>query len=145
MLFFNKNKEDKKEEYVVIIGCGRLGSKIANELSMQGENVQVIDQHSTSFNRLDSNFGGLNTVGDAMDLDVLKESRIQDASAVLVLTNDDNVNHIIAQMARTVFGVKNVVLRLNDPEKRCVLEGTNMHVLCPALLSAQEIQHVLKG
>lgn len=143
MLFFNS--KEKKEDYVVIIGCGRLGAKIANELSSQGQNVQVIDQHSSSFSRLDSNFGGLNTVGDAMDLDVLRESRIQDASAVLVLTNDDNVNHIIAQMARTVFGAKNVVLRMNDPEKRCVVEGTNMHVLCPALLSAKEIENVLRG
>ena len=143
MGFFDRNKHN--EQYVVIIGCGRLGAKIANELSMQGENVQVIDLHSTSFNRLDSNFGGLNTVGDAMDIDVLKDSRIQDASAVLVLTNDDNVNHLIAQMVRILFNTKNVVLRLNDPEKRCVLEGTNMHVLCPALLSADAIQHVLKG
>lgn len=142
-MFFDK--KEKKEEYVVIIGCGRLGSKIANELSAQGKNVQVIDLHSTSFNRLDSNFGGLNTVGDAMDLDVLKEAKIEDASAILIFTNDDNVNHIIAQMARVVFGVENVVLRFNDPEKSCVLEKSNMHILCPALLSSKEIEHVLRG
>lgn len=142
-MFFDK--KDKKEEYVIIIGCGRLGSKIANELSAQGKNVQVIDLHSTSFNRLDSNFGGLNTVGDGMDLDVLKEAQIQNASAVLIFTNDDNVNHIIAQMAKVVFGVENVVLRLNDPEKSCVLDTSSMHVLCPALLSAKEIEQVLRG
>lgn len=140
-MFFHK----KKEEYVVIIGCGRLGAKIANELSNQGKDVLVIDLHSTSFSRLDSNFGGLNTVGDAMDLDVLSQAQLQEASCVLVLTQDDNVNHMIAQMIQTLFHVENVVVRLNDPEKRCVLEGTNIHVLCPALLSAKAIEHVLQG
>ena len=143
MMFFNK--KDKLEGFVLIIGCGRLGSKIANELSMQGKNVQVIDKHSSSFSRLDSNFGGLNTVGDALELDVLKEAHIDEASAVLVLTNDDNVNHLIAQMVRVLFGAKNVVVRLNDPEKRCVIDDENMHVLCPALLSAHAIQAVLRG
>ena len=142
MLFF---KEKQKQEYVIIVGCGRLGAKIANELSTQGKNVMMIDKDADSFRRLDSNFGGLNLVGDGTDLDLLKENHIEDASAVLALTNDDNINHIIAQMARTIFGVQDVVLRLSDPEKRCVVEDTNIHVLCPAILSAQAIASVLKG
>ena len=64
----------KKEDYTIIIGCGRLGANLANALSDEGENVLIIDQDRDSFRRLSSSYGGLSVVADGTDLDALQRS-----------------------------------------------------------------------
>ncbi len=137
-------KEKEENDYTIIIGCGRLGAKIANTLSDKGENVLVIDKNGDSFRRLSSDFGGLSIVGDGTDFEVLKEAQIQNASVVMVVTNKDNRNIMAAQMAKDVFKVPHVVARLYDPEKKKVFQDEKIHVICPSLLSIQEIRFLLE-
>lgn len=140
MKFFRNKREDK---YTVIIGCGRLGSKLANTLSDKDENVLVIDKDVNSFKRLSSGFGGLNIRADGTDMNVLKETQVQNASAVIVATNNDNVNVMIAQMIKTLFKVENVIVRLFDPEKKSLVKDKGIDVICPAVLSTNQIDMFL--
>lgn len=133
------------EEYTIIIGCGRLGSNIANTLSNEGENVLIIDDNQDSFKRLASNFGGLTVVGDGTDLDILKEAKISKATTVIVVTNDDNVNLMIAQMSRDIFKVEKVIARLYDLERESIYQELGVNTICPSMLSANEIKSLLKG
>ena len=136
-------KPKEKEEYTIIVGCGRLGAKIANALSDNEENVLVIDKSESSYKRLSVDFGGVNIYGDGMDIGTLKEADIDKASVLVAVTDDDNVNIMVAQIARTVFNVPRVIARLNDPEKACVFEGQNIDIVCPARLSADNIYNIL--
>ena len=113
MKFFETKKQDA---YTVIIGCGRLGANLANTLSNEGENVLIMDSNNSSFRRLASNFGGLSVVGDGTDFNKLREAKVGSASAVIAVTNDDNTNIMVAQIARDIFKVKRVVARLYDPD-----------------------------
>lgn len=140
-------KKNKKEieNYTIIIGCGRLGSNIANTLSNEEENVLMIDKKIDSFKRLNSNFGGLTIVGDGTDLDILKEAKIEKATNVIVVTNDDNTNIMITQIARNIFNVKKVIARLYDVERESVYHKFGINTICPVVLSAKEINKVLTG
>ncbi len=135
----------KSNEYTVIIGCGRLGANLANTLSDSGRNVLIMDQDPDSFRRLSSGYGGLSVVGDGTDLDTLREARIDDATVVVAVTNNDNTNIMVAQIARDIFRVERVIARLYDPERECVYREFNIDTICPAVLSAKEIDKFLGG
>lgn len=133
------------KNYTVIIGCGRLGASLANTLSNIGANVLIMDKSKDSFRRLSSNFGGLSIVGDGTDFANLKEANIQKATAVIAVTNDDNTNIMIAQIARDMFKVKRVIARLYDPECESVYQEFGIDTICPSKLSANEIETLLSS
>lgn len=140
MKFFNKKKEN---EYTIIIGCGRLGANLANELSNLGENVLILDENKDSFRKLASNFGGLSVIGNGTDLDKLNEIKLGDASTVIAVTDDDNINIMAAQIAKEVFNVKKVIARLYDPESEMVYKKLGISTICPYVLSVNEIDKLL--
>lgn len=136
-------KARKKHNYTVIIGCGRLGANLANELSNEGNDVLIMDISKSSFRRLAPNFGGLSVVADGTDPDRLRESQTESASAVIAVTNHDNTNIMIAELAREVFGVQRVIARLYDPESEAVYRKLGIDTICPSVLSAKEIDRLL--
>jgi len=99
--------------YIIIVGCGRIGSYLAN-LLQDDHNVVVIDKEADNLERVGDNFNGFSITGDALDLDVLKEAGIEKADAVAVTTSNDNTNIVIAQIAKKVFNVPKVVARVSD-------------------------------
>lgn len=141
MKLFNIKKENS--DYVIIIGCGRLGANIANTLSDQGGNVLVIDKKEDSFRKLSPSFGGLTLTGDATDFDVLEEAQVSKASVIVAVTNNDNTNIMVAQIAREVFKIQHVIARLYDPDRECVYQELAIDTICPAVLSAKEIDKFL--
>lgn len=136
---------DKKadENYTIVIGCGRLGANLANTLSDEGGNVLIIDKSKDAFRKLSPSFGGLSITGDATDLDVLQDAQIDKASVVVAVTNSDNANIMVAQIARELFQIKRVIARLYDPERECVYREFGIDTICPAILSAKEIDKIL--
>ena len=136
-------KNKKQPSYTVIIGCGRLGANLANTLSEEGENVLILDKEKDSFRKLSSSFGGLAVEGDGTELDTLKAADVQHADTVIAVTNNDNVNIMIAQIAKECFPVKKVISRLFDPERECVYQELGIDTICPAVLSANEIDKIL--
>lgn len=92
---------------------------------------------------MSQSFGGLAVVGDGTDFDALNEAQIDQASVVVVVTNHDNANVMIAQIAREVFHVERVIARLYDPEREYIYHEFGIDTICPAVLSAKEIDKIL--
>ncbi|MGM9641837.1 MAG: potassium channel family protein [Eubacteriales bacterium] len=136
-------KNKKQSSYTVIIGCGRLGANLANTLSEEGENVLILDKEKSSFRKLSSSFGGLAVEGDGTELDTLKAADVQRANTVIAVTNNDNINIMIAQIAKECFSVKKVISRLFDPERECIYQELGIDTICPVVLSANEIDKIL--
>lgn len=131
------------ENYIIIIGCGRLGANLANTLSDGGGNVLIIDKNKDAFRKLSPSYGGLSIIGDATDIKVMIEAQISNASAVIAVTNNDNANIMVAQIAREMFRIKHVIARLYDPEREYVYHEFGIDTICPAVLSAKEIAKIL--
>ena len=136
-------KNRRQSSYTIIVGCGRLGANLANTLSGEGENVLILDRNKDSFRKLSSSFGGLAVEGDGTELDTLKDADIRHADTVIAVTNNDNINIMIAQIAKECFSVKRVISRLFDPERECVYQELGIDTICPAVLSANEIDKIL--
>jgi voltage-gated potassium channel Kch len=66
----------KNNRYIVIVECGRLGSLLANQLSRAGNSVVVIDRNEATFNDLSFDFSGFRVEGDATQMVVLKEAKL---------------------------------------------------------------------
>lgn len=131
------------KQYTVIIGCGRLGANLANTLSDKGENVLIADCNKESFRKLSSSFGGLTLLGDATDLDLLTEAQVHKADAIVIVTDNDNVNIMVAQIAKELYHVPRVIARLYNPDCECVYREFGIDTICPAILSANEIGFLL--
>lgn len=58
--------------HIVIMGCGRVGSALAQTLESQGHTIAVVDQDPTAFRRLGSSFGGRRVTGVGFDQDTLR-------------------------------------------------------------------------
>jgi trk system potassium uptake protein TrkA len=117
---------------VIILGSGRVGSAIATSLVRGGNDVAVIDNDPDSLIRLGGDdFSGHFFVGEAMDPDVLERAGIHAADAFIASTDDDNVNVVIAQIAQRRYHVKNVVVRVFDPDKAAFYETRGLRVVCP--------------
>lgn len=142
MRFFNPKQS---EEYTIIVGCGRLGADLANTLSDAGRNVLILDLDHDAFRRLSSGFGGLSVEGNGMDFDTLQQADVANASAVVAVTDHDNTNIMVAQIARDVFHVEHVIARLYDPERKCVYQEFDIDTICPAVLSAKEVDKFLSA
>ena len=134
----------KPDDYIIIVGCGRLGANLANTLSDNEGNVLIMDTCKDSFRRLSSSFGGLSVVGSGTDLDDLENAQIEKASAVIAVTNDDNTNIMVAQLARDMFHVERVIARLYDPDRETVYQEFGIDTICPAVLSAKEVDKLLE-
>lgn len=129
----------------IIIGCGRLGAELANSISDDNGDVIIIDNDKDSFRRLSFSFGGLATVGDGTDIDLLKASGIEKASTVAAVTDNENVNIMAAMMAKNLFNVKNVILRVNDNSKQELYKDSDIQVICPSELTSRAVKTMING
>jgi trk system potassium uptake protein TrkA len=108
--------------HVVIMGCGRLGSTLAQKLDGRGHSVAVIDQNADAFRRLPAEFGGTTVTGIGFDRDVLRAAGIERADAFAAVSSGDNSNIISARLARETYGVSRVVARIYDARRALVYE-----------------------
>lgn len=139
MMFY---KNSKRKQKVLVAGCGRFGACLASSLSNSGYDVIVIDKDETAFLRLADTFGGFEIIGDASDLTTLEDCGIMDCDVVLVATDNDNVNCMIAQIANSIYDIQHVYIRLNDPDKEKLLTNTSIKAIYPARLSVREFEHI---
>ena len=117
----------------LVIGCGRVGSKVAIQLADEGWDVTAVDEKEEALTRLGENWRGGFVLGHGMDVDVLREAGIEDADAVVVATDGDNSNIIIGQVAQKRFAVKTVLVRLLDPARAKFYADRGLHTVCPTI------------
>ena len=127
-----------RRKTVIIAGCSRFVASLAGEVSEHGNNVIVVEKDGGAFRKLPANFSGFQIVGNVLDPDVLEEAGIWKASVVVAATNDDNVNCMLAQMARRIYDVEEVFVRLNDTDKEHLIGGLNIRAIYPARLSVEK-------
>lgn len=133
---------------VIIVGCGRMGAMMANSLSRRGESVIIIDIDDKAFHYLTTDFGGFQLVGDATEIEVLKQAKVEQADLILVLTGDDNINLAVAQIGGRFFNVPHTIARIFDPQRESIFEQLGITTICPTKLASdyllKEINEIQK-
>lgn len=133
---------------IIILGAGKVGSHLTNELSLQDHNILVIDHNKDVLNRLLEQNDVMALVGDGTDLDILEEANVGNCDLFIALTRDDDTNLISAALARSL-GAQEIITRLRDPKYISHLDqireisGSQL-VINPEYLAAKEIQRSIK-
>ena len=119
---------------VIIVGCGRVGARVATELDRRGETVTVIDHNSRAFGRLPQSFGGETVRGNGTDEDVMRTAGAGQADLVVTLTEGDNRNALAAQLAKHTFGVPRVIAKINDPLRGEAYRALGLETICRTII-----------
>lgn len=128
---------------IIIVGCSKLGLRLAHILSDTGNGVVVIEPDMSAIERLNDSFSGVVIHGVPMDVSVLENAGIRECNAMAVVTDSDNLNIVVAQIAATKYRVPNVVALVSDPERETVYENTGLKTVCPTKSTASAISNLL--
>lgn len=129
----------------LVLGCGRLGSAIANHASQAGDNVVVVDPNQSSFEKLNDNFSGITITSDCSDLDQLRDAGVERAHEVIITTGDDNTNLFLAQVCYKIFAVPYIYVRFDDPDLGLLTQGMPIKPIYPFQLSLDRFSVLRAG
>jgi trk system potassium uptake protein TrkA len=129
--------------YVVIMGCGRVGSSLVAGLERLGHEVAVIDKDAQAFRRLGPDFRGRQVVGLGFHREVLVEAGVERAQAFAAVSSGDNSNIIAARVARESFGVERVVARIYDEKRAAVYERLGIPTVATVPWSTDRLMRMI--
>lgn len=128
---------------IVIVGCGRVGSVLADAFDRAGQDVIIIDTSTSAFDRLPSSFGGQAVRGDGTDEDTLRRAGADSADLFMAMTEGDNRNVMAAQLAHEAFDVRRVIAKINDPVRAEAYADLGIATLCRTNLMSDAINAYL--
>jgi trk system potassium uptake protein TrkA len=128
-----------RSQYILVIGCGRLGACLATRLSAEGHSVVVIDVDDRSFSALGVEFGGFRMEGDAAELAVLRQAKADKADCLLAVTGSDNINLAASQVGKRLFHIPNVVARVSNHDRENVFRDLGVRTVSPMTLALESL------
>src|SRR5271157_1618699 len=131
---------DKNMKKVVIMGCGRTGSWLANLLDAAGHSVTIMDVEAYSFRRISPDFKGKTIVGNGIEQEALKKAGIEKAEIFIAVTQGDNRNIMAAQIAKHIFNVPRVICRIYDPLRQEIYQTLGLETISPTTIFADMLK-----
>jgi trk system potassium uptake protein len=134
--------------FIVIVGCGRVGSSVARAMLRDGHEVSCLDEDPEAHARLQvgldedswEDAGGQFTVGTGLEIDALMGAGVERADAFIASTDGDNTNIVIAQIAKRRFKVPTVIARILDPLRAEWYEKQGMNTVCPTRVAIEMLE-----
>ena len=130
---------------IVIMGCGRVGARLAALMDAEGHKVTIMDRDTYSFRRLPPSFGGRAMMGDGLDRDSLIKAGIEEADVFVSATQGDNRNVMAAQIAKHIFNVPKVVCRIYDPIREEMYKTLGLETISPTKVGAKLFKDIIEG
>lgn len=133
---------------IIVVGCGKVGSKLCEDLCREGHDVTVIDKSDAVVNQICDRFDVMGFSGNGASYQVLMEADIEHADLVIAVTGADEVNLLVCLIARKA-GHCQTIARVQNPEynqEAGFLKGELglALVINQEYASAQEVARVLK-
>src|SRR4249919_76969 len=137
--------------FILIVGCGRVGSSVARNMLAEGHEVSCLDEDPESHARLEigldrpwEDMGGHFTVGTALELEALTAAGIERADVFVASTDGDNTNIIIAQLAKRRFNVPKVIARILDPYRAKWYADQGLDTICPTRVAIEMLEQEIR-
>jgi trk system potassium uptake protein TrkA len=129
---------------ILIIGCGRLGSLLAENLEEDGNDVTVVDKLSRAFLRLHPTYRGKTVLGNGIDQDTLREAGAEQAELLIVASDSDNTNIMAALVGQKIFHIPRILARIDDQSRTPSYQEYGMETYCPTALVAEMMRESIK-
>ena len=130
---------------VLIMGCGRVGSRLAGMLDAEGHEVTILDTNPRAFRRLPKDFKGTKHVGNGIDIDTLEKIGAREADAFVAATQGDNRNVMATQMAKHLFNVRRTLCRIYDPIREEIYNDLGLETISPTVAGADMFKERLEA
>ena len=104
-----------EQQYILIVGAGKVGWNLARELLDKGHEVTLIDNDRERYLTVEQELEHNIQYGDASELWVLERAGISRADMVIAVTGDDEDNMLICQVAKEKYLVDRIIARVNNP------------------------------
>lgn len=134
---------------IIIVGCGKVGEKITEMLSLENEhNITVVDLNPSVVSALVNEYDIMGVEGNGTSIDTLTEAGIETADVLIAITGSDEINLITCLIAKKMGNCKSIA-RVRKPEYRREINlikddlGLAM-VINPEHTAAAEIARVLR-
>lgn len=127
----------------IIVGCGKLGSGLAQSLIRKGHKVTVIDSDPEAFKLLGNDFKGETIEGVGFDRDILEKAQIRFTDAIVACSKSDEANALIGRVARNVYKVPHVISRLYDPRKAEIYRSLGIQTISTTTWGVQRAIEML--
>lgn len=124
---------------IIVVGCGRVGSQLANMLSENNNNVCVVDKSADAFSDLGRSFNGSVIQGVGFDEETLHRAGIENADCVCAVTQLDHANLMVSEVAKRLYHVPHVIARLYNPLHERAYEQLGLDYVCGTSLVAEEM------
>ena len=133
---------------IIIVGCGKVGTTIAEELYHEGHDITVIDQNAATVQTITENIDVMGLTGNGAVYQVQIEAGIQDADLLIATTNSDELNMLCCLIAKKA-GDCHTIARIRNPEYSSevtfIREELNLSMaINPELAAAREISRLIK-
>jgi trk system potassium uptake protein TrkA len=137
--------------FILIVGCGRVGSSVARAMLKEGHQVSCLDEDPESHARLEvglekawEDLGGRFTVGAGLEIDALVAAGIEEADAFIASTDGDNTNIVISQIAQKRYEVPTVIARILDPLRAEWYQRQGLHTVCPTRVAIDMLEDAVR-
>lgn len=133
---------------ILIVGCGKVGATLAEQLSKEGNDITVIDREYSVVQSLSNEFDIMGIVGNGSSHSVLQEAGIEDADLMIAVTGSDELNLLCCLIAKKA-GNCQTIARVRNPEVnkeiRYIKEELGLAmVINPEYAAAMEMARILK-
>ena len=99
---------------VIICGAGQVGAQIASHLSLESNDITVIDNNAERITQLTNTLDISGVTGCASHPDVLETAGARDCDMVIATTQSDETNMIICQVSHSVFSIPRKIARIRS-------------------------------
>lgn len=133
---------------IIIVGCGKVGSTLAEQLQEEETDLTLIDTSAEKINYLTENIDAMGIVGNGASINTLIEAGIETADILIAVTESDELNLLCCLIARKT-GHCQTIARVRNPvysqELGFIKErlGISM-IINPEYAAAQEISRLLR-
>lgn len=128
---------------VTITGGGQVGSALARRLNGEYE-VSFVDDDPQAVARAED-AGVAASDGDATEVPVLQTAGIEPETTVVVAGDCDSENLLVAQLVRTKFGVRDVVVLMNDTRNGVAFADREIGLVSAADVLADALVHAVRN
>lgn len=112
---FGDNNSAKKGLKIIIVGCGKVGMTLIEQLSREGHDITIIDSNASRVSDLSGMYDIMGVVGNGASYSVQMEAGIEDADLIIALTESDELNLLCCTIAKQVANCA-AIARVRNPE-----------------------------
>lgn len=144
---FGINKTMKKGLNIIIIGCGKVGRTLVEQLCQEGHDITVIDKDANKLSGVANAYDIMGVCGNGASFSTQKEAGIEDADLVIAVTGSDELNLLCCTVAKQAADCS-AIARVRTPDYNediaYLREKLGLaRIINPELEAAKEVARIL--